>query len=156
MWSLCSSDVHYPHTHAVCLIELGGGGGEGLSLRVFPPSPPFLHNRSDLTASHRVHAQKAVLSLSGTNREWTHCCGRGWIVTGCMMCSFASCRKGKHMCAHSVGNKLLCGIHHWPDVMDKCQTNALTPLLDQPRRKEITEQNKKNLLVVSQWGENVC
>lgn len=46
------------------------------------------------------------------------------------------------MCARSIGNKLLCGIHHWPDVMDKCQTNALTLLLNQPRRKEITEQQK--------------
>lgn len=54
------------------------------------------------------------------------------------MCSFASCRKGKHMCARSVVNKLLCGIHQWPDVMDKRQTNALTPLLDQLRRKERT------------------
>lgn len=56
------------------------------------------------------------------------------------MCSFASCRKGKHMCARSVVNKLLCGIHQWPDVMDKRQTNALTPLLDQLRRKGVTEQ----------------
>lgn len=40
--NLCSSDVHYPHIHVVCLIELGGGGGEGLSLRVSPllPLPP--------------------------------------------------------------------------------------------------------------------
>lgn len=47
------------------------------------------------------------------------------------MCSFSlGVVKGKHMCARSVVNKLNCGIPQWPDVMDKCQTNALTPLLE--------------------------
>lgn len=77
-------------------------------------------------------------SFPDWNREWTHCCGRGWIVTGWMMCSLASCRKGKHMCARSIVNKLNCWIPQWPDVMDKCQTNALTPLLEQPREKKKT------------------
>lgn len=54
------------------------------------------------------------------------------------MCSFASCRKGKHMCARSIVNKLNCGIPQWPDVMDKCQTNALTPLLEQPEEEKKT------------------
>ena len=49
------------------------------------------------------------------------------------------------MCACSIVNKLYCGIPQWPDVMDKCQTNALTPLLEQPREKK--------LLGVSLWGE---
>lgn len=62
------------------------------------------------------------------------------------MCSFASCRKGKHMCARSIVNKLNCGIPQWPDVMDKCQTNALTPLLEQP-------EEEKKLLGVSLWGK---
>lgn len=42
------------------------------------------------------------------------------------------------MCARSVVNKLNCGIPQWPDVMDKCQTNALTPLLE--RRGEEGEK----------------
>lgn len=47
------------------------------------------------------------------------------------MCSLSlAVVKGKHMCARSVVNKLNCGIPQWPDVMDKCQTNALTPLLE--------------------------
>lgn len=50
------------------------------------------------------------------------------------MCSFLlGVVKGKHMCARSVVNKLNCGIPQWPDVMDKCQTNALTPLLERYR-----------------------
>lgn len=48
------------------------------------------------------------------------------------------------MCACSIVNKLYCGIPQWPDVMDKCQTNALTPLLEQPGEK---------LLGVSLWGK---
>lgn len=41
------------------------------------------------------------------------------------------------MCACSIVNKLYCGIPQWPDVMDKCQTNALTPLLERPREKTV-------------------
>lgn len=53
------------------------------------------------------------------------------------MCSFLlRVVKGKHMCARSIVNKLNCGIPQWPDVMDKCQTNALTPLLEQCRGAE--------------------
>lgn len=53
------------------------------------------------------------------------------------MCSFLlGVVKGKHMCARSVVNKLNCGIPQWPDVMDKCQTNGLTPLLEQSRGGE--------------------
>lgn len=48
------------------------------------------------------------------------------------------------MCACSIVNKLYCRIPQWPDVMDKCQTNALTPLLEQPGEK---------LLGVSLWGK---
>lgn len=40
------------------------------------------------------------------------------------------------MCACSLVNKLNCGIPQWPDVMDKCQTNALTPLLERGREEE--------------------
>lgn len=50
------------------------------------------------------------------------------------------------MCARSIVNKLNCGIPQWPDVMDKCQTNALTPLLEQP-------EEEKKLLGVSLWGK---
>lgn len=70
----------------------------------------FLHNRTGLTTFHPVQAEEPVSSLTGNNKEWTHCCGRGWIVTGWMMCSFASCHKGKHMCACSIVNKLYCRI----------------------------------------------
>lgn len=85
-------------------------------------------------AFHRVRAPKEpALSPTGSEKR-THCCGRGWIVTGRMMCSFLlGVVKGKHMCARSVVNKLNCGIPQWPDVMDKCQTNALTPLLERCR-----------------------
>lgn len=62
------------------------------------------------------------------------------------MCFFALRRKGKHMCARSIVNKLYCGIPQWPDVMDKCQTNALTPLLERPGEK-------KKLLGVSLRGK---
>lgn len=68
------------------------------------------------------------------------------------MCSFLlGVVKGKHMCARSVVNKLNCGIPQWPDVMDKCQTNALTPLLERCREGGggRRERKEKKLLGVS-------
>lgn len=98
----------------------------------------FPYSRSGLTTFQDVHVQKACSFpywKRVNNREWAYCCGMGWIVAGWMMCSFAQRCKGKHMCACSIVNKLFCGIPQWPDVMDKCQTNALTLLLEQPREK---------------------
>lgn len=117
-----------------------GGGGRPLCGRGLPFENHFPYNRSGLTTFRRVHGQKPVLFPDWkwvNNREWAHCCGRGWIVAAWMMCSSARRRKGKHMCACSFVNKLHCRIPPWPDVMDKCQTSALTPLLERAWRNTV-------------------